>query len=201
MWGGSRITASYYEHDIRGQSVGSNMTDEQSEVDGYDSEAPETSVTDLEGDVEMSVSPVSPRRSSATGTGGERRPRRSVEILGPANTIHDIEDESSDGTVQPANRRRRQPRYSHHSHTPEYDPRISMMFAQHQLDLRDVTARQSPYFEPTSRSRTAISYRFMSSRSSFPSGNTHLPSAVILTSVSNRPNRIQRQYPRRYYYN
>jgi hypothetical protein len=151
--------------------------------------------------VEMSVSPVSSRESSATSSGGERRPRRPVEILGSANAIHDVDEASSDGTIQPANRRRRHPRYPRYSHAPEYDPRISMMFAQHQLDLIDVTARQSPYFEPASRSRTGTAYRFMPSRTPFPPSNSHLPSVVILPSSSSRPHRVQRQYPRRYYYN
>jgi hypothetical protein len=176
---------------------GEQSVDDGSEVDAYDSDIHETNFTDREGDVEMTVSPASSRRSSAASGNADRRSRRSVEIIGSANTIHEIQDDSSDGTVQPANRRRRQPRYSRHSHT---DPRISMMFAQHQLDLQDATARQSPYFEPAQRSRgTPTSYRLLPARGPGSSSHPYPSPAVILTSVSNRPNRVQRQYQRRYF--
>jgi hypothetical protein len=199
VWATSQATEPHFYYGGRAQSIQSHSTEDQSDVDEYDSDVHETNFTDPEGDVEMSVSPVSSRRNSTTSGPPDRRVRRSVEILGPTNTICEIEDDSSDGTVQPANRRRRAPRYFRHSHTPGYDPRISMMFAQHQLDLRDVTARQSPYFEPAPRSRTATSYRLLPARGSGPSIHPYASPAVILTSVSNRPNRVQRQYPRRYF--
>jgi len=199
VWQTPRNADSHFYHGGRAQSIQSQTTEEQSDVDGYDSDAQETNFTDREGDVEMSISPVSSRRNSTASGNSDRRSRRSVEILGPANIIYEGEDDSSDGTVQPANRRRRQPRYLPHSQTPGYDPRISMMFAQHQLDLRDVTARQSPYFDPAPRSRTATLYRHLPSRGSGISNHPHASPAVILTSVSNRPNRVQRQYPRRYF--
>lgn len=184
-------TATHFYDGDEEQSV-----DEHDEVDAYDSDVHETDFTDREGDVEMGVSPVSSRRASINSGNDDRRSRRSVEIIGSANTIHEVQEDSSDGTVQPANRRRRQPRYTRQSHT---DPRISMMFAQHQLDLLDATARQSPYFEPAPRSRgTANSYRILPARG--PGSSHPYPSpTVILTSVSNRPNRVQRQYPRRYF--
>ena len=199
VWATSQAAEPHFYHGGRAQSIQSHSTEDQSDVDGYDSDVHETNFTDREGDVEMSVSPVSSRRNSIASGTRDRRARRSVEILGSANTICEIEDDSSDGTVQPANRRRRAPRYFRHSYTPGYDPRISMMFAQHQLDLRDVTARQSPYFEPAPRSRTTTSYRLLPARGSGSSNHPYTPPAVILTSVSNRPNRVQRQYPRRYF--
>jgi len=200
VWATSQTAEPHFYHGGRAQSIQSHSLENQSDVDEYDSDVHETNHTDQEGDVEMSVSPVSSRRNSTASGTPDRRARRSVEILGPANTIYEIEDDSSDGAVQPANRRRRAPRYLRHSHTPGYDPRISMMFAQHQLDLRDVTARQSPYFEPASRSRTATSYRLLPPRGPGSSSHPSTSPAVILTSVSNRPNRVQRQYPRRYFY-
>jgi hypothetical protein len=199
VWATSQSADPHFYHRGRAQSVQSHTTENQGDVDGYDSEVQETNFTDREGDVEMSVSPVSSRRNSTASGNSDRRARRSVEILGSANTIYEVEDDSSDGTVQPANRRRRQQRYLRHSHTPGYDPRISMMFAQHQLDLRDVTARQSPYFEPATRSRAATSYRPLPARGSGSSNHPYTSPAVILASVSNRPNRVQRQYPRRYF--
>jgi hypothetical protein len=199
VWQTSRNTDPHFYHGGRAQSTQSQTTEDQSDADGYDSDAQESNITDREGDVEMSVSPVSSRRNSNVSGNSDRRSRRSVEILGPASTIHEVEDDSSEGTVQPANRRRRGARHLRPSQTPGYDPRISMMFAQHQLDLRDVTARQSPYFDPLPRSRTTTSYRLLPARGSWPSSNPYASPAVILTSVSNRPNRIQRQYPRRYF--
>jgi hypothetical protein len=197
VWATSQVAELHFYYGGRAQSIRSHSTEDQTDIDGYESDVHETNFTDREGDVEMSVSPISSRRNSTAGRTADRRARRSVEILGPANTIYEIEDDSSDGTVQPANRRRRAPRYFRHSHTQGYDPRISMMFAQHQLDLRDVTARQSPYFEPVARSRTATSYRLLPARGSGPSNHPSISPAVILTSISNRPNRVQRQYPRR----
>jgi hypothetical protein len=199
VWATSEAAKPHFYHGGHAQSIQSRSTEDESDVDGYDSDVQETNFTDREGDVEMSVSPISSRRNSTASGTPDRRARRSVEILGQANTIYEIEDDSSDGTVQPANRRRRAPRYFRHSHTPGYDPRISMMFAQHQLDLRDVTARQSPYFDPAPRPRTTTSYRLLPARGSGSSNHPNTLPAVILASVSNRPNRVQRQYPRRYF--
>jgi hypothetical protein len=182
------------QHGSRGHSRESPRDADQSDNDSYDSDAQGSSVTDHEGDVEMSVSPVS---HSSNNTSDSEGGGAVTESLGSANTMHDIEDDSSDGTPQPANRRRRQLRVSRHSPPAEYDPRISMMFARHQLDMQDVTARQSPYFEPAARSRTSSSYRHISPRGSPSSFNISSTSPVILTSVSNRSNRIQRQYHRR----
>ncbi len=198
VWATTQMAGPHFYHGDRAQSIQSQMTEDQSDAGEYDSDAQETNYTDREGDVEMSVSPVSSRRNSIASGNSDKRSRRSVEILGPSNTIYEVEDDSSDGTVQPANRRRRQPRYLRHSQTPGYDPRISMMFAQHQLDLRDVTARQSPYFDPAPRSRTSTSYRLLPARGSGSSNHPSASTAVIWTAVSNRPNRVQRQYHRRH---
>jgi len=125
-----------------------------------DSSENDEDVTDHDGDVEMSVSP-----AAATSRGSSQ----STEVLGDANAVRDLDESSSDGSIQPANRRQRPRRVARRgSNSQEYDPRISMMFAQHQSDLRDVITRQSPFvdqrrdmdngIEPSSRSRRRVQY-------------------------------------------
>lgn len=106
----------------------------------YDSSDNDETSTDHDGDVEMSVSPTANMSRASS---------RSVEVLGSANDFHDVDESSSEGSIQPANRRRARPRQTAMAaaSAQEYDPRISMMFAQHQSDLRDVTARESPFYE------------------------------------------------------
>jgi hypothetical protein len=200
-WEQSPTRNPYIHQALRSQSVQTTSSDGFGNA--YDSDAQGAGVVDPEGDVEMSVASGGSRRGSSASINSERRQRRSVEILGSATAIQEVEEDSSDTSVQPAVRRRRRP--SRPSQTPEYDPRISMMFAQHQSDLRDVTARQSPYFEdrahasrvePASRSRMS-SYRPLPQRRVVTS-NSHTSSSAILTPASSRPSRVQRQYPRRY---
>jgi hypothetical protein len=160
---------------------------------GEDSD-PEGNTTDVDGDVEMSVSPTA---SSSRGSS------RSVEVLGVVNTVHDPDDDESEGSVRPPNRRMRPRRQARDaSDTPEYNPRISQMFAQHQSDLRDVSARQNPLYEEweisqrsevTPRSRTAAYYRTIPPRHRSPGRNQ---AGSVTISVAERSGRAQRHYRR-----
>lgn len=180
------------------------------------------SSVDREGDVEMSVSPTDSSDISVSSEVTQRGRGGSVEYLGTANAVHDVDDSDSDVSPQPARRRRQQPsRAPRISPNPEYDPRISSLFAQHQSDLRDVTQRESPYFEdphpepsrdmasfatavhqtPQIRRlsplrRPAISH-YHAPRPSLPSIIDRIGGPVIMPSSSTRPNRVQRQYTRR----
>lgn len=124
----------------RSASVTTTTSNDNSEIYGYsDEDITGTSVVDEDGDVEMSVSPtVSGHSSSSINESGS-----AIEILGSAHAVHEIGDDSSDGSVQPAVRRR--PRGVNERRM--YDHRISMMFAQHQTDVREALVRQNPFYE------------------------------------------------------
>jgi hypothetical protein len=188
----------YIHQTLRSQSV--QTTTSHVYGNAWDSEVQGTNAVDLEGDVEMSVTSGGSRRGSSASIGSERRQRSSAEILGSATTIQEAEEDSSDTSVQPAVRRRRGP--SRPSQTPEYDHRITMMLAQHQSDLRDVTARQSPYFEDRARAEPVLRSRISSHRLLPPRRSAvniiHSSSGAILTPATTRPGRVQRQYSRRH---
>jgi hypothetical protein len=154
-------------------------------------------VTDHDGDVEMSVSP-----AVATSRGSSQ----STEVLGDSNAVRDLDESSSDGSIQPANRRHRPQQMARRgSNSQEYDHRIGMMFAQHQSDLRDVITRQSPFvdqrrdlgsgIEPSSRSRRRVQYAVDPPVLGSPS---RVPRDVITISSplrSRRGHRRRREYP------
>lgn len=185
---------------------------------------------DRDGDTEMSASP-RPSNSSRgvslstngygydeAGEGGiygyddEGTPRGPHgygdmgENLGVANEIHDLDDDSSDISIQPPPRRR--PRQPRNARVQQTDPRISMMFAEHQMSLRgtqnqqggldefEVEVRRS---EPASRNRRMTSYRLQPPRRVDPLRNSRSPSATRIISSSNRVARPPRQYQRRYH--
>ena len=190
---------------------------------------------DGDGDTEMSASP-GPSNSGRSGSGsvlsgygynvdgevdseGEGTPRGHREVsvstdgyggmgenLGLANQIHNIEDDSSDTSIQPPVRRRR-PRQIRSARVHQTDPRISMMFAEHQLSLRGALNEQDGLdqfdieprgTEPGSRNLRLTSYRLQPPRR-VELRSSRSPSATRLISSSNRVARPPRQYQRRYH--
>jgi hypothetical protein len=179
----------------------------------YQSDTDRVSVVDHDGDTEMSVSPEASRRSSSgSATSGEgplrRRQHRLENNLGPATTIHEIQDDSSDGSVIPAVRRRPR-RVNQHHPLPGYDRRISTLFSQHQNAMRAAIARQSPYFEEEERSHImrldsisglrGASYRIVPPRRQSPIRTFTLSAASRVQSASDRPGRVHRAHSVRYF--
>jgi hypothetical protein len=201
--------------------------------DGY-SEADFPHSMDRDGDTEMSPSPAPSRSSrevsiSTNGYGydvdeereiygydDEETPRADVRTstdgydntgvdLGVANVIHDLEEGSSDTSIQPTPRRR--PRQHRSAQVQQTDPRISMMFAEHQMSLRgaqnqlgalDEVEANERRAEPASRNRRMTFYRYQPPRlDGFRSSLS--PSVTRIISSSNRVARPPRQYQRRYH--
>ena len=191
---------------------------------------------DRDGDTEMSASPgPNSSRSVSVSTDGHRydmngegeiygcddggtpRGHRGVSVntdgyddmgenLGVVNEIHTIEDDSSDGSIQPPPRRRPRQRLGN-PRVFQTDPRISMMFAEHQLSLRGAQNQQGlddfeaevRRAEPASRNRRMTSYRLQPPRRVDPLRSSRSPSATRIISSSNRVARPLRQYQRRYH--
>ena len=191
-------------------------------------------VMDRDGDTEMSASPgpsnTSRGVSVSTGYGydgeeeiygcddqatprGNRGENVSTgygdmgESIGAANEIHEVEDDSSDSSIQPPPRRRPKQRHGN-PRVQQTDPRISMMFAEHQQSLRGAQNEQGlegledevRRTEPASRNRRLTAYRLQPPRRIDPLRSSRSPSATRLISSSNRVARPPRQYQRRYHY-
>jgi hypothetical protein len=152
-------------------------------------------------------------RASGFSTGGRRG--ESVDNndigyglganLGVANEIHEVEDEISDSSIRPPPRRLPR-RYHPNTRTQQYDPRISMIFAEHQQSLRgtqhnpiglDEWDGEVRRVEPASRNRRMTAYRMMPLRRVDPLRSSRSPSATRIISPADRSSRIPRQYVRR----
>ncbi|KAM3065924.1 E3 ubiquitin ligase [Clarireedia jacksonii] len=186
----------------------------------YDYDDPDDQSTnmDRDGDTEMSVSPSASRSSRSVSVESYGYGRG--EDLGVANEFGEFDGDSSDSSIRPPPRR--QPR--HDPLVQQYDPRISMLFAEHQLTMRDT---QNPAtgldgldsemrrIEPASRGRRRLQYNYhnpTSPRINDATDSLHhlipprgvdlarsprgLPSGRVIASSSSRPNRPQRQYHR-----
>jgi len=129
------------------------------------------------------------------------------EDLGVANQVHEVDDESSDSSIRGPTRR--VPRYQRgNARVQQYDPRISMMFAEHQQSMRgsqenpigvdlDELEEVRRVVEPTSRHRRMTAYRVMPPRRVDPLRSSRSPSATrVISSSSSRPSRPPRQYVR-----
>lgn len=176
----------------------------------YQSDRERLNVIDRDGDTEMSVSPEASRRSSSGSVSSRERPsrpgpRRGENNLGTVNTVHEIENDSSDGSVRPATRRRPRRANQHYPFLTGYDRRISTLFSQHQNAMRDAIARQSPYFEEErphlvrldqlSAPRVASHYRIVPTRRPSPIRTF----GSMTASRVDRPGRIQRPHTQRYF--
>jgi hypothetical protein len=126
-----------------------------------------------------------------------------------AHELHDLEQAiaSSDSSIRP--RPRRLPRRYHpNSRGQQYDPRISMIFAEHQQSLRgtqnnsigldDLWDDEVRRVEPASRHQRRNSYRNMPARRVDPLRSSRSPSATRIIHIADRrSSRVPRQYPRR----
>ena len=128
------------------------------------------------------------------------------EDLGGANHIHEIEDESDNSEIRPPPRRLPR-RYHPNTRVQQYDPRISMIFAEHQQSMRgsqderlglDELDGEVRRVEPASRTRRMTAYRVLPQRRADPLRSSRSPSATrVIPSSSNRAARAPRQYLRR----
>lgn len=193
-----------------------------SEAEDNESVAGFSSVCDEDGDTEMSVSPRVSRSVSVIhdravsiddSEGEESRTSRSMsrstnnggydmEELGVANELHEIEDDS-EGSVRPPPRRL--PRRHNPNASREYDPRISMIFAEHQQSMRgqepgglDELDNEIRRMEPGPRSRRMTAYRQQPQRRFDPLRASRSPSATRVVATSSRASRATRRVPRYY---
>jgi hypothetical protein len=125
--------------------------------------------------------------------------------LGVANEIHEVEGGSSDSSIRPPPRRLPR-RYHPNSRPQQYDPRISMIFAEHQQSMRGTQSNpigldewdgEVRRVEPASRHRRMTAYRTMPPRRVDPLRSSRSPSATRIISPADRPSRVPRQYVRR----
>lgn len=189
--------------------VQGSYTSEDEQADDDDSEAGLSSIMDGDGDTEMSVSPGVSRECRSVSVSSDGDAQGVGEDLGVVNEIHEMDENSSDSSIRPAQRRRPR-RYHQHPRVQQYDPRISMMFAQHQLSMRGAQIQENPVFsewdvevrriEPASRSRRLTPYRLLSSRRVEPLRSSQSPSATGIISSSDRVAHIPRQHIRRNYH-
>lgn len=150
------------------------------------------------------------RETSASTTGDGRGSQYAPENLGTANQVHDVADDSSDASIRPHPRRRRVPRYNSNGRAQNYDPRISLLFAEHQhtvqgsrdrpVDLEELDewtqSDARPVIESASRNRRMTAYRAMPTRRVDPLRNSRSPSATRIISSTDRASRRPRQYTR-----
>jgi hypothetical protein len=144
---------------------------------------------------------------SSTGSRGESIDTDGIGYvnLGVVNEIHEVEDGSSDSSIRPPPRRLPR-RYHPNSRAQQYDPRISMIFAEHQQSLRGTQSNpigldewdgEVRRVEPASRNRRMTAYRIMPPRRVDPLRSSRSPSATRIISPADRSSRIPRQYLRR----
>jgi hypothetical protein len=184
-------------------------------------------VRDRDGDTEMSVSPRASRDVSvsydtdepnSTSNYPESRSSRSMsrsnyenapetnshvaQSLGVANEIVEIDDDS-DTPIRPVRRRNiRNRRQSPNERARQYDPRISMIFAEHQQSLRSEPEQadleeldnEIRRVEPGPRIRRMTAYRHQPSRRNDPLRMTPSPSATRVIASSSRVSRPPRNY-------
>jgi hypothetical protein len=125
------------------------------------------------------------------------------EDLGVVNQMREVDEDSSDSSVRPPPRRLPR-RYHQNPRVQQYDPRISMMFAEHQqsmrgtqnnpigLDLNDWEG-EIRRVESASRNRRMATYRNVPPRRVDPLRSSRSPSATRVISSSSRTARRPRQ--------
>ena len=129
-----------------------------------------------------------------------------MESLGVANELHDFEEEEDSDTSLQAPPRRR-PRQHRAIRVQQTDPRISMMFAEHQHSLSRAQGLQTELsdfdvehrrVEPFARNRRMPFYR-LQPPCRLESSSSQSPTATRVNSSTNRVSRPPRQYQRRYH--
>ncbi|KAF4637125.1 hypothetical protein G7Y89_g958 [Cudoniella acicularis] len=192
------------------------------EPDDADSETGYSSVYDQDGDTEMSTSPRAGRGVSIDTDGygnslsdypDESRSSRSIsrgtdadletnQNLGVASEIHEIDDDSEDCPIRPPPRRLPR-RYHPNARVQQYDPRISMIFAEHQQSMRGAQSHQVGLdeldnevrrVEPASRARRMTAYRAQPARRVDLLRSSRSPSATRVIASSGRASRPPRHY-------
>jgi hypothetical protein len=170
----------------------------------YDSEGGTPSAIDRDGDTEMSASPRASRtsRSPSINAGAEYGYERG-ENLGVTTQVYNLDGDSDDSIIRLAPRRHR-PRAQRNVGMSQYDPRISMIFAEHQQNIRGVQDYhtglreldgETQRVEPASRSRRTNAYRYRPHpRRGDPLRAPTFPSVDRVVSSSVRAVRPPRQY-------
>ncbi|KAK0126358.1 hypothetical protein ONS95_007964 [Cadophora gregata] len=136
-----------------------------------------------------------------------RNGNRVSQVLGYSNDMHYQEADSSDSSVcPPPGRNSRRPRSV--ARVQQYDPRISMMFAEHQAAAARGSQENPISFDDWegheegrqmgSASRNSMTaYRSMPDRRIDPLRSSRSPSSTRIISSSQRNSRLPRQYSRR----
>jgi hypothetical protein len=151
--------------------------------------------------------PTSESRETSLGVGNAYGGM--AQDLGVANEVHhDADEGSSDSSIRPP--ARRLPRRHHvNERGQQYDPRISMIFAEHQqslrgtqnnpigLDLEDFEDEVRRVVEHGTRNRRSTAYRAMPARLTGPLRSSRSPSATRIISSSDRAPRNARRDQRR----
>lgn len=144
----------------------------------------------------------------------QRNNHQQAQQLGYSNAMQHVEADSSDSSIRPAGRRARRPQ-TVASVQQQYNPRISMMFREHQAAAaRSSGSQENPIsfedwseddevrqIEPATSSRNPnrrmTAYRNMPPRRVDPLRSSRYPSSTRVISSSQRNNRLPRQYDRR----
>jgi hypothetical protein len=223
-YGGRDGYPPYIPHEHIPTTNGYSSASEPSEADD---ESESGYMYDRDGDTEMSLSPRLNRNRSETPGDEEHlsvndypssRSTRSMsrsayenapetndhttEDLGVANEVLDLDDDS-DTPRRPVRRRRAMNRQqSPNERARQYDPRISMIFAEHQQSLRsdpeqtdlDELDNEIRRIEPGPRNRRMTAYRHLPPRRNDPLRVTRSPSATRIIASSSRISRPPRNY-------
>lgn len=202
-----------YPSSMDGDDAPNDYGSESENPYDYDTDGEQSHNMDRDGDTEMSVSPRASRSSREVSVESQYG-----ENLGVSNEMADVDDDSSDASIRPAPRRR--PR--HNPIVQQYNPRISMLFAEHQNTVRNSqnpvndmnhweddsssTARiepasirrrrQNPYSVPSTGYNGQNNHHRSMPPHHFDRARTPrgspLPREI---HISSRNNRLQRRYP------
>lgn len=189
-------------HNAREQSLEENAESHDEELlssppPEYDASDDDNAATDQDGDIEMGAKSISSMRGSV--------PEPNLLNHNALNDSSSHSDWLNEALNPPSPRsRRRRGAPAQILPTQEYDPRISMMFAQHQSDLRDATARESPLYEgqrdaprrieAPSRSRQRTQYRLDPPTLSNRFGPNREPIVISSSARPGRAHRNRREY-------
>lgn len=184
-------------HNAREQSLEENSESHDEELlssppPEYDASDDDNAATDQDGDIEMGAKSIASMRGSPAQilpTQAYDPRRRGAPTQTLPTQRYDASRRGAPAQILP---------------TQEYDPRISMMFAQHQSDLRDATARESPLYEgqgdtprrieAPSRSRQRTQYRLDPPTLSNRFGPNREPIVISSPARPGRAHRNRREY-------
>ena len=204
----SELSETPTTHYFYGEPTPSNASESHYD-EGDDLEEGTPSAIDHDGDTEMSASPRASRGSrSPSVNAGQGYGYDTSESLGATAQVYNADEDSSDESIViPAPRPRRHRPAQPVVRSPTYDPRISMMFAEHQQNMRGGQGQhaglseldgEAQRVEPASRARrrNGSRYRVTPRRGDILRSPTY-PSVDRVISSSMRAARSPRQYQRR----